>query len=338
MAIDAATYDATTAQRPASARPASAPVTAMVSRDSPDCGEVGGTSDMSFWDFIDIINPLQHIPVVNTIYRQVTGDTIQPSSRVIGGILFGGPLGGMASIANAVIEQAEGQDIGDQVASALGFDNGGQPTAPGSGPAAVAVAERPADTMVAGNAAAGTTVTEPKPAEKGGAQPIRLAERAMANEAAAKAGNPQAAAQRAAQQTQGGALRDAFNATSDRATSDRATGDRPHPTRMPARDTLLANSLQAKHMAPQFAAPMPGSTPAQASAARTAAPAGAAAAGASAGMAAPNAAVPNVPFQNGHVPVSPEMLSETMMRNLAKYEQSRKAAQQQAAPGLRMSS
>jgi hypothetical protein len=36
-----------------------------------------GTVDMDFWDFVDIVNPLQHIPVVNTIYRELTGDTVK---------------------------------------------------------------------------------------------------------------------------------------------------------------------------------------------------------------------------------------------------------------------
>ena len=47
-----------------------------------------GTVDMDFWDFVDIVNPLQHIPVVNTIYRELTGDTIKGVSRVIGGGLY----------------------------------------------------------------------------------------------------------------------------------------------------------------------------------------------------------------------------------------------------------
>ncbi|MBT5049270.1 MAG: hypothetical protein HOM58_12290 [Rhodospirillaceae bacterium] len=36
----------------------------------------------SFGDFLDIINPLQHIPVVSTIYRMVTEDEIGPGGSV----------------------------------------------------------------------------------------------------------------------------------------------------------------------------------------------------------------------------------------------------------------
>lgn len=68
----------------------------------------------SFSDFLSVINPLQHIPIVGTIYRAVTGDTIAPAARVLGGALFGGPIGLLTSAFNAVIEQTTGKDLGDQ--------------------------------------------------------------------------------------------------------------------------------------------------------------------------------------------------------------------------------
>ncbi len=37
-------------------------------------------SKFSFDDFLDIINPLQHLPVISTIYRAITHDTINPSN------------------------------------------------------------------------------------------------------------------------------------------------------------------------------------------------------------------------------------------------------------------
>ena len=43
-----------------------------------------GQDGMTFLDFLDIINPLQHIPLVSTIYRKITGDTIDPASRIAG--------------------------------------------------------------------------------------------------------------------------------------------------------------------------------------------------------------------------------------------------------------
>ncbi|MGF1631929.1 MAG: hypothetical protein ACFCUT_20825 [Kiloniellaceae bacterium] len=84
--------------------------------------------DFTFGDFLDIINPLQHIPVVSHIYRAITGDEISPHARIFGGTLFGGPAGFMSSIANAIYEEIAGEDIGETViAFFTGEDDGGEP-------------------------------------------------------------------------------------------------------------------------------------------------------------------------------------------------------------------
>lgn len=71
----------------------------------------------SFLDFIkgiiDIINPLQHIPVISTIYRHVTGDEISPMARIVGDTLYGGPIGGAVAVVNVAVEQKTGKDIGE---------------------------------------------------------------------------------------------------------------------------------------------------------------------------------------------------------------------------------
>ncbi len=56
-----------------------------------------GDDGLTFADVIDIVNPLQHIPILSTFYRKLTGDTIDPAIRIAGGALFGGPLGALAS-------------------------------------------------------------------------------------------------------------------------------------------------------------------------------------------------------------------------------------------------
>lgn len=85
-----------------------------------------GPEGFSFSAFLDIINPLQHIPVVGTIYRAVTGDTIENGSRLIGGTLFGGPIGFVVSAINGMIEESTGKDVGDHVLAMAGIDLGGQ--------------------------------------------------------------------------------------------------------------------------------------------------------------------------------------------------------------------
>ncbi|MDP6473864.1 MAG: hypothetical protein QF894_03030 [Alphaproteobacteria bacterium] len=46
---------------------------ALAARDS---GGFFGADGFGFDDFLDLINPLQHIPIISTIYREITGDTI----------------------------------------------------------------------------------------------------------------------------------------------------------------------------------------------------------------------------------------------------------------------
>ncbi|MBP7063562.1 hypothetical protein [Ferrovibrio sp.] len=83
-----------------------------------------GPEGFSFSAFLDIVNPLQHIPVVNSIYRAVTGDTIENGSRIIGGALFGGPIGLVASIINGIVDEETGKDIGSHALAAVGIDDG----------------------------------------------------------------------------------------------------------------------------------------------------------------------------------------------------------------------
>ncbi len=319
MAIDATTIDSSAVQRPAPREKAS-----PVISDGHNGGPVEIQGDMSFWDFLDIINPLQHIPIVSTIYREITGDTIQPSMRIMGDMLYGGVIGGMASIANAVVEQATGQDVGETVMASLGFGGGDHPAAStavadaSGGPAASgSPAEAPAGPQQAQQAAAGglaAALAAAKPADLGSAppqpaagQPIRLA--AATSAAKSADASPVLAAQLAA-------------------------GAAPHPSKMPARDTPLASSALAKHSVPRYAAPVPGAVTANA---RTA---GATAANGGQPQPQPAAGQPGgqpTDAAAGPAPVAPDMLSETMMRNLAKYEQSRKAAQGAASSTTRVS-
>lgn len=64
---------------------------------------------------LDVLNPLQHIPVVSTIYRHLTGDEISPLARIAGGALYGGPVGAAASAVNVAVETTTGKDIGENV-------------------------------------------------------------------------------------------------------------------------------------------------------------------------------------------------------------------------------
>ena len=96
-------------------------------------------ADFSFRDVLDVINPLQHLPVISTLYRWITGDTIGALPRIVGDGLYGGPIGLVAGLFNASIKQESGKDVGEQVIALLG---GGDPPAPGTEPTAVAAAQQ----------------------------------------------------------------------------------------------------------------------------------------------------------------------------------------------------
>jgi hypothetical protein len=81
------------------------------------------SNGFGFFDFIkavvDVINPLQHIPVISTLYRDITGDEIHPIARIAGDGLFGGPLGAMAGMADVALKDSTGKDAGETVMALL---------------------------------------------------------------------------------------------------------------------------------------------------------------------------------------------------------------------------
>ncbi|MBT7286304.1 MAG: hypothetical protein HN834_12700 [Rhodospirillaceae bacterium] len=78
-----------------------------------------GEDGIGFSDLLDVINPLQHLPIIGDLYRSVTADAISPGARMAGGALYGGPLGFVSSLANTIVEGATGKDIGGNVLAAL---------------------------------------------------------------------------------------------------------------------------------------------------------------------------------------------------------------------------
>lgn len=74
-------------------------------------GAFFGEEGPQLTDVIDILNPLQHIPFVATLYRELSGDKISTAAKLAGGALFGGPLGLMASIADSIYEQENGAGV-----------------------------------------------------------------------------------------------------------------------------------------------------------------------------------------------------------------------------------
>lgn len=68
-----------------------------------------------FHRVLDVINPLQHLPVVGTLYRAITGEHIGPVEKIAGDTLYGGMWGAIASVADVAFEQITGKSAEDTV-------------------------------------------------------------------------------------------------------------------------------------------------------------------------------------------------------------------------------
>lgn len=98
--------------------------------DAPPMPAAQSESDgnsLGFWDLVDVVNPLQHLPVVGVLYRELTGDKISAPARIAGGLLFGGPLGMAASAADVGLEAISGETLGEHVMAWLEGEPDGAP-------------------------------------------------------------------------------------------------------------------------------------------------------------------------------------------------------------------
>ena len=77
----------------AGARPAQAQ-TGIKSR-----GEAADEGGLGFLDVLSMLNPLQYLPVIGSIYRAATGDTIPETVRTVGSLVVSGLLGGPVGVA-----------------------------------------------------------------------------------------------------------------------------------------------------------------------------------------------------------------------------------------------
>src|ERR1700761_2801789 len=99
---------------------------AMVSSPSPspEKATVTATADSSgnqdegfFHHLLDVVNPLQHLPVIGTIYRAITGEHIGPVEKIAGDALYGGLWGAVSSVADVAFEGLTGKSAEDTVIS-----------------------------------------------------------------------------------------------------------------------------------------------------------------------------------------------------------------------------
>jgi hypothetical protein len=104
---------------------ASAPVTNPVALGSaPGAAKASSDGTGSFFeDLLDVINPLQHLPVISTLYRHFTGDQIDIPEKVAGDTLYGGVIGFFASVGDVLFQKITGKSVGDTVLALVTGDD-----------------------------------------------------------------------------------------------------------------------------------------------------------------------------------------------------------------------
>jgi hypothetical protein len=66
-----------------------------------------------FHHLLDVVNPLQHLPIIGTIYRAITGEHLDPIEKIAGDTLYGGLWGAVSSIADVAFEGLTGKSFED---------------------------------------------------------------------------------------------------------------------------------------------------------------------------------------------------------------------------------
>lgn len=78
---------------------------------------LGPDRTFGFDDFLDIINPLQHIPLISVGYRALTGDEIYGAARLIE--MGMGPAAGAGTVFDLALESTTGGTMEDHAMAAL---------------------------------------------------------------------------------------------------------------------------------------------------------------------------------------------------------------------------
>ncbi|HEY4113042.1 MAG TPA: hypothetical protein VGM17_03185 [Rhizomicrobium sp.] len=85
--------------------------------------EASKDDGLSFDDLLDVVNPLQHFPIVSTLYRHYAHDEIKPLPKIAGDALYGGLPGLISSVADFAFEKITGKNFGDTVLAMITGDD-----------------------------------------------------------------------------------------------------------------------------------------------------------------------------------------------------------------------
>src|SRR5215469_11914470 len=82
-----------------------------------------------FKDLLDIVNPLQHLPIIGSVYRYLTGDEPSGGARIVGDAIYGGPIGFGVGVVTTMLTDEDGHDLGERALAAV-FGPRGDSAAP----------------------------------------------------------------------------------------------------------------------------------------------------------------------------------------------------------------
>ena len=93
---------------------APAPVVKVATADAAKA-ESGEEKESFFQHILDVINPLQHLPIIGTIYRAATGERLDAVEKIAGDALYGGLWGAVTAAADVAFEAITGKSVEDTV-------------------------------------------------------------------------------------------------------------------------------------------------------------------------------------------------------------------------------
>ncbi|MEM5496426.1 hypothetical protein WNY77_03340 [Paraglaciecola mesophila] len=73
-------------------------------------------------EFFDTVNIAQHVPIVSSLYQDMTGEAMSAAASLAGGFLYGGPTGLALSAADLVVKGVTGTTVSDAI---VDFDYAG---------------------------------------------------------------------------------------------------------------------------------------------------------------------------------------------------------------------
>jgi hypothetical protein len=157
-------YDPTVLNVPVTASDA-----AKAAASAPGASHAWKDGSFGFHDLLDTLNPLQHIPVIGSIYRWATGDEPGNVARIVGDGIFGGVIGLGAGLLSVAVKEETGKDPGEMMIAALTGESAAQVKLGAAAAQPVAAAAQP------GTAAApATTASAPTAAAPAAAPPLAI--------------------------------------------------------------------------------------------------------------------------------------------------------------------